>query len=150
MPVTESLQDVLRTLTTTFGPRLEAVVLFGSRARGDAREDSDWDLLVLLHDLPFSPLQRTRLILENLPLNWRYNIHPLVLTPSEWFRRVPPIALDVALDGIVLYDAHGRVRRGLHTLREQIQRQGLARERTGEEWLWIWKEPQPAPTWSWG
>ena len=26
----------------------EKVVLFGSQARGDEREDSDWDLLVLL------------------------------------------------------------------------------------------------------
>jgi len=27
----------------------ERLVLFGSQARGDAREDSDWDLLVLLN-----------------------------------------------------------------------------------------------------
>jgi len=26
----------------------EKVILFGSQTRGDAREDSDWDLLVLL------------------------------------------------------------------------------------------------------
>ena len=37
-------------LTETYGDRLERVVLFGSRARGDAREDSDYDIAVFLHD----------------------------------------------------------------------------------------------------
>jgi predicted nucleotidyltransferase len=36
-------------LTDTYGARLERVVLFGSRARGDAAEDSDYDLAVFLH-----------------------------------------------------------------------------------------------------
>ena len=27
----------------------ERLILFGSQARGDAREDSDWDLVVLLN-----------------------------------------------------------------------------------------------------
>jgi predicted nucleotidyltransferase len=31
-----------------YGPRLERVVLFGSRARGDARPDSDYDVAVFL------------------------------------------------------------------------------------------------------
>jgi uncharacterized protein len=30
---------------------LERVVLFGSRARGDARPDSDYDIAVFMHDL---------------------------------------------------------------------------------------------------
>jgi predicted nucleotidyltransferase len=34
-----------------YGDRIERVVLFGSRARGDAREDSDYDIAVFLHDL---------------------------------------------------------------------------------------------------
>jgi predicted nucleotidyltransferase len=38
-------------LDALYGERIERVVLFGSRARGDAREDSDWDLAVFLHDL---------------------------------------------------------------------------------------------------
>jgi predicted nucleotidyltransferase len=32
-----------------YGNRVERIVLFGSRARGDAREDSDWDVAVFLH-----------------------------------------------------------------------------------------------------
>ena len=35
-------------LTGTYGDRLERVVLFGSRARGDARPDSDYDIAVFL------------------------------------------------------------------------------------------------------
>src|ERR1700690_1611096 len=34
-----------------YGDRVERIVLFGSRARGDAREDSDWDVAIFLHDL---------------------------------------------------------------------------------------------------
>ena len=33
-----------------YGARLERVVLFGSRARGDARSDSDYDVAVFLKD----------------------------------------------------------------------------------------------------
>src|SRR5438874_9741392 len=38
------------TLTEIYGDRIERVVLFGSRARGDAREDSDYDVAVFLRD----------------------------------------------------------------------------------------------------
>jgi predicted nucleotidyltransferase len=38
-------------LDEIYGERLERVVLFGSRARGDAREDSDYDVAVFLKDL---------------------------------------------------------------------------------------------------
>jgi predicted nucleotidyltransferase len=35
-----------------YGDRLERVVLFGSRARGDARPDSDYDVAIFLKSLP--------------------------------------------------------------------------------------------------
>ncbi len=38
-------------VTEIYGDRIERVVLFGSRARGDAREDSDYDIAVFLRDL---------------------------------------------------------------------------------------------------
>src|SRR4051794_24211986 len=39
-------------LNDVFGVRLEQVVLFGSRARGDARPDSDYDIAVFLREMP--------------------------------------------------------------------------------------------------
>ncbi len=40
------------TLDEIYGPRLERVVLYGSRARGDAHEESDYDVAVFLRDMP--------------------------------------------------------------------------------------------------
>jgi predicted nucleotidyltransferase len=37
-------------LSDAYGERLERVVLFGSRARGDAREDSDYDIAVFIYN----------------------------------------------------------------------------------------------------
>jgi uncharacterized protein len=33
-----------------FGDRIERLLLFGSRARGDARRDSDYDIAIFLND----------------------------------------------------------------------------------------------------
>jgi predicted nucleotidyltransferase len=38
-------------LDDVYGERIERVVLFGSRARGDAPPDSDYDVVVFLKDL---------------------------------------------------------------------------------------------------
>jgi predicted nucleotidyltransferase len=37
-------------VTEIYGDRVERVVLFGSRARGDARPDADYDIAVFLKD----------------------------------------------------------------------------------------------------
>ena len=44
--------DRFRTaVTETYGDRLERVILFGSRARGDFKPDSDYDVAVFLRDI---------------------------------------------------------------------------------------------------
>ena len=47
-PILKRLRGALDDL---YGERIERVVLFGSRARGDASEDSDYDVAVLLRGL---------------------------------------------------------------------------------------------------
>jgi predicted nucleotidyltransferase len=39
-------------LDEMYGDRIERVVLYGSRARGDAQPDSDYDVAVFLKELP--------------------------------------------------------------------------------------------------
>jgi len=38
-------------LKALYGDRIERIVLYGSRARGDARPDSDYDVAIFLKDL---------------------------------------------------------------------------------------------------
>ena len=55
--MSEVLSDdpVLRRISTSlraiYGDRIERLVLFGSRARGDAHADSDYDVAIFLVDL---------------------------------------------------------------------------------------------------
>ena len=52
-------------LEGAFGDRLKGVVLYGSEARGDAEEDSDIDIFVLLEG-PISFWADTRKIIETI------------------------------------------------------------------------------------
>ncbi len=45
------LRHIRKSLGAIYGDRIERLVLFGSRARGDAHEDYDYDIAVFLEDL---------------------------------------------------------------------------------------------------
>jgi Polymerase beta, Nucleotidyltransferase len=47
-------------LDEIYGDRLERGVLFGSRARGGARQDSDYDIAVFIQDLGLLPSELAR------------------------------------------------------------------------------------------
>ena len=55
------MQEIGRTARSV-APSAKRVLLFGSRARGDAREDSDWDVLVLTPDDKLSAQEEGRFI----------------------------------------------------------------------------------------
>ncbi len=50
MTTEEILREIKHRLEKAHGQRLQGIVLYGSEARGEARSDSDIDVLVLLGD----------------------------------------------------------------------------------------------------
>jgi predicted nucleotidyltransferase len=51
VPIDPILSRFRQALADMYGAALDRVVLFGSRARGDARPDSDYDVAVFLKDV---------------------------------------------------------------------------------------------------
>ncbi len=67
-------------------PKGSVLYLYGSRARGDNREDSDWDLLALLPETGISKDEKLNMSCDlwekGQQLNQEFNT--FVYTQSEW------------------------------------------------------------------
>lgn len=66
-------------------PPNSTLLLYGSRARGDAREDSDWDLLILL-DKPELEAQDYGIAYPFRELGWQIGeeVNPSLYTKKQW------------------------------------------------------------------
>lgn len=86
----------------------EQVWLFGSRARGEARADSDWDFMAILaDDAPESDLDLASVWQRLRDLRLR-RVEVFTMTRSEfdeWKRSPGTLAEIVASTGVVVYDA---------------------------------------------
>ncbi len=140
------LSPALTALKDALGDRLVALVLFGSQARGEADEASDWDLLLIAKDLPTGTLKRHFALKRALPPLWRGRIALLAKTPEEFEARLPALYLDIADDGILLYDPTEYAARKLRRIRELRLEAGLERRDRAGELIWEWAEP---PTGLW-
>lgn len=137
--VVEQLQPVVTALQQALGEKLVALVLFGSRARGDARPDSDWDLLLIAEGLPVRAFARHLYLKKCLPPDWRGQISLLAKTTAEFETAVPALFLDIAVDGITLYDKGGYAQNRLRYLKRLIETKGLYRQQQGRELTWHWR-----------
>ena len=86
-------------------PKGSQLWLYGSRARGDNRPDSDWDLLVLV-DKDKQQLQDfDRYAYPFVEMGWQngIEINPMLYTRQEWQQRhFTPFYHNVESDKIVL------------------------------------------------
>ena len=142
----KEVRPVVAAWRESLGESLVAVVLFGSRARGEAHAESDWDFLVIANALPDRILKRNHFLLSLLPRDWRHRVAVIAKTPLEFESSLPPLYLDIALDGIVLYDPSGYITGKLAYLRRQIREMGLQRIGKDHDWIWLWRDP-PGTKW---
>ena len=79
--------------------------LFGSRARGDYRPDSDWDLLVVLDKDKLTQTDYDQVTYPFTELGWTINEHinPILYTRSNWEKNsFTPFYHNVRKDAILL------------------------------------------------
>ena len=84
----------------------ERMILFGSQARGDARPDSDWDLLVVLdkkgkHN--WDDFDKYAFPFEEIGWDYGVAINTLLYTQEEWDRgKIFPFYKNVMHEGILI------------------------------------------------
>lgn len=86
----ETILEMIKSTVRAKEPDAE-IILYGSRARGDARQDSDWDIIVILNKPPMP--HQERYVIANELWNKGFDIgeemNVLVYTKEQW-NNAPP------------------------------------------------------------
>lgn len=82
--ILRELRHVARELFSS--GRIGMAYLYGSRVRGEAKEYSDWDVLIILNDSVSRDKMFERFAFPFAEIGWRYgaDINPIYFTASEW------------------------------------------------------------------
>lgn len=100
---TEILQKI-KAYAQNIEPQAE-VMLFGSRARNEAKADSDWDILMLtLYPVDLKTEQKFRHKLFELELEYGQAISTFVYSKLDWNGKLKatPFHQSIKLEGITL------------------------------------------------
>lgn len=88
-------------------PKGATVLLFGSQARGDAHEGSDWDLLILLKKprVDLNDYDEVAFPLRQLGWDLGVVINPILYSSGDWEKQsVTPFYKNVTQDSVKLWD----------------------------------------------
>lgn len=99
-----ALDRFVAELRALYGPRLERVVLYGSRARGDADDDSDIDVLVVLEDVTayWEEFSRIGAIAGRVSLEHDVVLSAIPVTAEEYRAGQTPLLLNSRREGVTV------------------------------------------------
>ena len=101
---TKHISQLIRNSISSIDPNAE-VILYGSRARGDERIDSDWDILILTNyyvDLQIERKFRDKLYDLELETGEPFSVFAYSKIDWQTKQRITPFYQNVTQEGILL------------------------------------------------
>mgnify|MGYP006268264241 CR=1 FL=1 len=123
--LTRFLREVRDALISVHGTRLSSLVLFGSQARGEARSDSDVDVLVVLDDRkgPWDGHQVSNAHADlsiDLLLEHEWLLSAITVSRTRYLAQDGPLFWNVAEEGVIFFDMDDTLQNLIDQAREHL------------------------------
>jgi len=133
------LRKIVGAADATFPTELVGVVFYGSRARLEARDESDWDFLLVMNNAVALNRDLYRRWDDHFAADRNaVEIHFAQLPPST--RMATGFWAEIALDGIILYERDFAISRHLIAVRHDIANGLIMSRKSHGQTYWVYKE----------
>jgi len=129
--IVQKLKECASELEKLLGDELLGLLLFGSWARGEAREDSDVDVFVVLKSL--KGVEARAFVYKVVAERVKRAVTLVDARADELFKEeleLTPLLLNILVDGIVIYDKTGKLSELTAKTKQLVEKANLTRYKT--------------------
>jgi uncharacterized protein len=96
------MKELKAGLVRIYGDRLKAAYLYGSYARGDYRQGSDVDVMILLSDYKnyWEELRRSTELASDISLEYDVTVSRLIMKEIQWKESDMPVLRSIHKEGV--------------------------------------------------
>jgi len=100
-----ALKELVQKINELYGNNLVKIMLYGSKARGDANEYSDIDVLIILKNFNNKYCEIKKILNITREINYIYEIliSPSVITEEHYIMSKMPVIFNIRKDGLNLW-----------------------------------------------